>query len=88
MPSVIAIYPTSASWRPTIPNRTAGPGGKCAAEQRESTKESGRMNNERELLRCAYRDFNARNIDAVISLMHPEVEWANGHGRRPRPWKG
>lgn len=42
---------------------------------------------ERELLRAAYRDFNARNIEAVISRMHPEVEWANGmegghvHGR-------
>jgi hypothetical protein len=42
---------------------------------------------ERELLRAAYRDFNARNIEAVISRMHPEVAWANGmegghvHGR-------
>ena len=33
---------------------------------------------ERELLRAAYRDFNARNIEAVISRMHPNVEWANG----------
>lgn len=36
------------------------------------------MSNEREILEGAYRDFNARNIDAVISRMHPEVEWANG----------
>ena len=42
---------------------------------------------EREILSNAYRDFNARNIEAVISRMHPEVEWANGmegghvHGR-------
>ena len=36
------------------------------------------MANEREILRSAYRDFNARNIDAVISRMHPQVEWANG----------
>ena len=42
---------------------------------------------ETELLHTAYRDFNARNIEAVISHMHPEVEWANGmegghvHGR-------
>ncbi len=34
--------------------------------------------NEREILRKAYTDFNARNIDAVISHMHPEVQWANG----------
>lgn len=33
---------------------------------------------EREVLLAAYRDFNARNIDAVLSQMHPEVEWANG----------
>ena len=42
---------------------------------------------EQEILSQAYRDFNARNIEAVISRMHPEVEWANGmegghvHGR-------
>ena len=36
------------------------------------------MSDEPETLRQAYRDFNARNIDAVISQMHPDVEWANG----------
>jgi hypothetical protein len=36
------------------------------------------MTDEREILRSAYRNFNARNIDAVISRMHPQVEWANG----------
>ena len=33
---------------------------------------------EHEILPNAYRDFNARNIEAVISRMHPQVEWANG----------
>jgi len=33
---------------------------------------------EQDILRAAYRDFNSRNIDAVISRMHPEVIWANG----------
>ena len=33
---------------------------------------------EREDLTAAYRDFNARDIEAVLSRMHPEVEWANG----------
>lgn len=33
---------------------------------------------EREILFTIYRDFNARNIEAVLSRMHPEVEWANG----------
>lgn len=36
------------------------------------------MTSEHEILQAAYRDFNARNIDAVISRMHPEVQWANG----------
>jgi hypothetical protein len=33
---------------------------------------------EPEILRAAYRDFNARNIDAVLSRMQPDVQWANG----------
>jgi hypothetical protein len=33
---------------------------------------------EREILRAAYRDFNSRDIEAVISRMRPDVEWANG----------
>ena len=36
------------------------------------------MSVERETLRVAYRDFNSRNIEAVIARMHPEVNWANG----------
>lgn len=54
---------------------------------------------ERELLTGAYRDFNARHIDAVLERLHPDVEWANGmegghvHGREAvrdywtRQWK-
>ena len=30
------------------------------------------------LLRSAYKAFNARNIDAALELMHPEVDWPNG----------
>ena len=33
---------------------------------------------ERELLAGAYRDFNARRIDAVLDRLDPAVEWANG----------
>ena len=36
------------------------------------------MDEERKTLEGAYRDFNARRIEAVIARMHPEVEWANG----------
>lgn len=32
----------------------------------------------RELLAAAYRGFNARHMEAVLTLMHPDVEWANG----------
>jgi ketosteroid isomerase-like protein len=36
------------------------------------------MNDEPEILESAYRNFNARGIDAVLAHMHPDVEWANG----------
>jgi hypothetical protein len=36
------------------------------------------MGGERELLHAAYREFNARRIDAVLALMHPDVVWPNG----------
>jgi hypothetical protein len=36
------------------------------------------MTNEREILFGAYRDFNARNIESVLSRMHAQVAWANG----------
>jgi ketosteroid isomerase-like protein len=35
------------------------------------------MSAENILLR-AYADFNARDIEAVLSVMHPDVVWANG----------
>jgi ketosteroid isomerase-like protein len=34
-----------------------------------------------ELLRSAYRAFNARDIDAVLELMHSDVDW-------PNAWEG
>lgn len=36
------------------------------------------MNDVQELLTQAYRDFNARRIDAVLARMHPDVVWPNG----------
>jgi hypothetical protein len=33
---------------------------------------------DRDLIAEAYRDFNARQIDAVLARMHPDVTWANG----------
>jgi ketosteroid isomerase-like protein len=33
------------------------------------------------ILRSAYRAFNARDIDAAVELMHPEVDW-------PNAWEG
>jgi ketosteroid isomerase-like protein len=32
----------------------------------------------RELLSRAYAAFNARDIEAVLTMMHPDVEWPNG----------
>ena len=31
-----------------------------------------------EMLKNAYRWFNARNIDAVLKLLDPDVDWPNG----------
>jgi ketosteroid isomerase-like protein len=33
---------------------------------------------DQEILIAAYRGFNARQIDAVLALMHPDVVWPNG----------
>ena len=30
-----------------------------------------------QVLRSAYRAFNARDIEAALELMHPEVDWSN-----------
>ena len=34
-----------------------------------------------EILRAAYRAFNARDLEAAIELMHPDVDW-------PNAWEG
>ena len=36
------------------------------------------ISDDRELLIAAYREFNARRIDPVLALMHPDVIWPNG----------
>jgi ketosteroid isomerase-like protein len=36
------------------------------------------MSGEQEILLAAYRLFNARDIDAVLALMHSDVVWPNG----------
>ena len=33
---------------------------------------------EHDLLKTAYRNFNARQIDELLAKLHPRVEWANG----------
>jgi ketosteroid isomerase-like protein len=35
----------------------------------------------KETLRFAYSAFNARDVDAAVDLMHPEVDW-------PNAWEG
>ena len=39
------------------------------------------MGGDEELLRAAYRAFNARDIEAALRLMHPDVDW-------PNAWEG
>ena len=35
------------------------------------------MSNDRDLLLGAYRDFNARRLEAVLARMRPDVVWPN-----------
>ena len=45
------------------------------------------ISSERELLVSVYEAFNRRDIDPILAVMHPQVEWPNGmeggwvHGR-------
>jgi ketosteroid isomerase-like protein len=39
------------------------------------------MSDAEELLRSAYRAFNARDVEAAVELMHTEVDW-------PNAWEG
>jgi ketosteroid isomerase-like protein len=36
------------------------------------------MLSNQDLLTRAYQAFNARDIDAVLALLHPQVDWPNG----------
>ncbi len=36
------------------------------------------MRSNHELLTTTYQAFNARDIDAVLANMHPDVDWPNG----------
>ncbi|SOD93500.1 nuclear transport factor 2 family protein [Spirosoma fluviale] len=31
-----------------------------------------------DLIKLAYKGFNTRDIDGVLNLMHPDVQWPNG----------
>ena len=55
-------------------NREQGTGNRKQGSE-ISTKD---MSDERELLEGAYRDFNARRLDAVLARMRPNVVWPNG----------
>jgi len=45
--------------------------------------------NDRDLLIAACADFNARAIDAILAVMHPDVDWPNGlEGGRIRGRQG
>jgi ketosteroid isomerase-like protein len=39
------------------------------------------MRSDEDILRSAYRAFNARDIDSALELMHPDVDW-------PNAWEG
>ncbi len=39
------------------------------------------MSSDEDILRATYTAFNARDIETVLALMHPEVDW-------PKAWEG
>ncbi|HET9162189.1 MAG TPA: nuclear transport factor 2 family protein [Solirubrobacterales bacterium] len=39
------------------------------------------MSSDEDVLRSAYQAFNARDIEAALELMHPDVDW-------PNAWEG
>jgi hypothetical protein len=39
------------------------------------------LSSDEDTLRAAYEAFNARDVDAALELMHPEVDW-------PNAWEG
>lgn len=36
------------------------------------------MRSNRELLAAAYEAFNARDMDAVLAMTNPDLDWPNG----------
>jgi ketosteroid isomerase-like protein len=36
------------------------------------------MTTNQTLLQSAYNAFNNRDIDAILAVMHPDVDWPNG----------
>ena len=36
------------------------------------------MSSDRELLERLYDRFNARDMEAALATMHPDITWANG----------
>jgi len=54
-----------------------------------------RMLKNQELIKIAYAAFNARDIDAILRVMHPDVKWsrawegdyANGHDEVRAYWE-
>jgi ketosteroid isomerase-like protein len=41
-------------------------------------RESETQRKKKELLRATYQAFNARDIDAALAFLHPDVDWPNG----------
>lgn len=39
------------------------------------------MGSDEEILKAAYEAFNARDVEAALALMHPDVDW-------PNAWEG
>ena len=62
---------------------------------KQKTMSEQRMLKNQAIIKHAYTAFNARNIDAILHVMHPEVKWAkawegdyaNGHNEVSAYWQ-
>src|SRR5205823_5147317 len=74
----VGIRATSRPRRRGCHGATDAPAGSAP---RAGGRRVSRMPEAEEMLRSAYRAFNARKIETAVELMHPEVDW-------PNAWEG
>jgi ketosteroid isomerase-like protein len=75
----------SIPWMPEIEKRSQKPPGSPETifnivtwEQQIPKSGTVKSMDDQDLLRSAYKSFNARDLDSVLRTLHQEVDWPNG----------